>query len=100
MRIGEIIGTVTLNRAHPSFEGATLKMAVPLSLKALSGEEELTDEFLVLWDQLGAGIGSRVAISEGPEASMPFRPDIKPVEAATAAILDTLEVDASLLEDN
>ena len=35
MRIAEIIGTVTLNRAHPSLTGARLLVAVPFSLKGL-----------------------------------------------------------------
>lgn len=102
MRIGKVIGTLTLNRAHPTFQGATLKAVVPLSLDELpdGGSEGVQEgsEFIVAWDQLGAGEGSLIAISEGPEASMPFRPEIKPVEAYNAAILDTLEVDASLLD--
>jgi hypothetical protein len=40
MRIAEIIGTVTLNRCHPSFVGAWLRLAVPLSLANLAGQEE------------------------------------------------------------
>lgn len=92
MRIAKIIGTVTLNRCHPTFVGASLKLAVPLSLKNLTGESSAEAEPLVLWDQLGAGIGSQVALSEGPEAAQPFRPEIKPVDAYNAAILDTVYV--------
>ena len=32
-------------------------------------------------------------MSEGREGSMPFYPDVKPVDAYNAAILDTLEYD-------
>ena len=46
-------------------------------------------------DELGAGIGSRIAISEGREAAMPFHPEIKPVDAYNAAILDRLEYEPS-----
>ena len=42
--------------------------------------------------EVGAGIGSRVAISEGPEAAQPFRPLVKPVDAGTSAILDYVSV--------
>jgi len=41
MRIGDVIGTVTLNRAHPSIRGKRLKLAVPLAwdnLLAAPGE--------------------------------------------------------------
>jgi ethanolamine utilization protein EutN len=93
MRVAKVIGSVTLNRCHPSFVGATLKLVVPMSLDDLVGKTELQPEFVVAWDQLGAGIGDTIALSEGPEASMPFRPEIKPVGAYNAAILDHLEVE-------
>jgi len=92
MRIAEVIGTVTLNRCHPSFRGARLRLAVPLSLANLIGEEESQADTLVVWDVLGAGHGSRIAMSEGPEASRPFRPEMKPVDAYNSAILDELDI--------
>lgn len=92
MRIAEVIGTVTLNRCHPSFVGARLRLAVPLSLANLADDAPLTVEELVVWDQLGAGIGSRVALSEGAEAAQPFRPELKPVDAFAAAILDQIDI--------
>ena len=33
MRIAEVIGSVTLSRVHPSLKGASLKVAVPMSLE-------------------------------------------------------------------
>jgi microcompartment protein CcmK/EutM len=92
MRIAQIVGTVTLNRCHPSFIGARLRLAVPLSLANLATDAPMTAEELVLWDDLGAGIGSRVALSEGGEAAQPFRPHDKPVDAYNAAILDDIEI--------
>ena len=92
MRIGEVIGTVTLGRAHPSLAGATLRLAVPLALAELAGGGTPAGEALVVYDELGAGIGSRIAISEGGEAAQPFLPEIKPVDAYNAAILDHLQV--------
>ena len=35
MRIGKVIGTVTLSRSHPSLAGASYRMVVPLSLDNL-----------------------------------------------------------------
>ena len=95
MRIGKIIGTVTLNRAHPSFTGATLKLAVPLSLANLTGASKPTAEPLVVYDELGAGLGSYIALSEGGEAAQPFRPQLKPVDAYNAAILDQIDIPGS-----
>jgi ethanolamine utilization protein EutN len=96
MRIAQVVGTVTLNRCHPSFVGARLRLAVPLSLDNLATDAPLTADELVLWDELGAGLGSRVALSEGAEAAQPFRPADKPVDAYNAAILDHIQIQTSL----
>jgi len=93
MRIAQVVGTVTLSRCHPSFEGARLRLVVPLSLAELSQPRVPAADELVAWDELAAGIGQRVAISEGSEAAQPFRPQIKPVDAYAAAILDHVELE-------
>lgn len=92
MRIGKVIGTVTLSRRHPSLTGAQYRMVVPLSLDDLTSDEEPRAEALVVFDELGAGIGSRIAISEGGEAAQPFYPELKPVDAYNAAILDNVSI--------
>jgi len=92
MRIAEVIGTVTLNRWHPCLTGARFKLAVPLSLANLSGQSADRAEELTVYDELGAGAGCRIAISEGREAAQPFHPEVKPIDAYNAAILDTVQV--------
>lgn len=92
MRIGEVIGTVTLNRWHPSLAGGSYKLVVPLSLADLLGRGEEPAEELTVYDELGAGVGSRIAFSEGREAAQPFHPDMKPIDACNAAILDTIHL--------
>jgi ethanolamine utilization protein EutN len=92
MRIADVIGTVTLNRWHPNVGSATWKLAVPLTWDNLLGLSAEPAEEVVVYDELGAGLGSRIAISEGREASMPFYPEVKPIDVYNAAILDTLEV--------
>jgi microcompartment protein CcmK/EutM len=92
MRIADVIGTVTLNRWHPSVAGATWKLVVPLSWDNLLGRSDEPAEEVVAFDELGAGLGSRIAISEGREAAMPFHPQVKPIDAYNAAILDTLQL--------
>jgi len=88
MRIGEVIGTVTLNRRHPTLAGARFKIAIPLSESDLSGEGGPPAEELVVYDELGAGVGHRIAITEGREAAQPFYPEVKPIDAYCSAILD------------
>ena len=94
MRIAKVIGTVTLNRPHPTFVGASLRLVVPLSLAELRGESPPAAEPLVVWDELGAGLGHKIAISEGGEAAQPFRPHDKPVDAYNAALIDQIDIAA------
>lgn len=98
MRIAKVVGTVTLNRWHPSMDGAVYKLVVPLSLRELAGDEPPSAEELVAYDELGAGLGALVAVSEGREAAQPFHPQVKPVDTYNAAILDQVEVSRKLLE--
>jgi ethanolamine utilization protein EutN len=92
MRIGKVIGTVTLNRVHPTLAGLRLKLVVPLSLANLTGKSDDIAEEIAVYDQLGAGIGHQIAISEGREAAMPFHPDVKAIDAYNAAILDNVTI--------
>lgn len=92
MRVAEVIGTVTLSRWHPSMRGARYVIGVPLSLKALRTDAAGDGEDLVIYDELMAAVGNRVAFSEGIEAAAPFQPGKKPVDAYAAAILDMVVV--------
>ncbi|HZY85699.1 MAG TPA: EutN/CcmL family microcompartment protein [Gemmataceae bacterium] len=95
MRIAEIIGTVTLSRVHPSLAGGRWVIGVPYSLQALRGGGAADGEDVVIFDNLGAGAGSRVGFSEGGEAAAPFHPEKKPVDAYCACILDQVVVNES-----
>jgi ethanolamine utilization protein EutN len=92
MRIAEVIGTVTLSRAHPALERARWIIGVPFSLNALQHETAPDGEDLVMFDNLGAGNGHRVGFSEGGEAAVPFLPERKPVDAYCACILDQVVI--------
>ncbi len=92
MRIAKVIGTVTLNRWHPTLQGGRFKLAVPLRWLDLVGRPGEPVEEVVVYDELGAGQGSLIAVSEGREAAMPFYPDQKPLDAYNAAVLDQLSV--------
>ena len=92
MRIAEVIGTVTLSRAHPSVIGFRWVLGVPFSLKALRESRPPDGEDLVIFDSLGAGNGNKIGFSEGGEAAAPFHPEKKPVDAYCACILDSVTV--------
>jgi ethanolamine utilization protein EutN len=92
MRIAEVIGTVTLSRCHPTVQGYRWIVGVPHSLKALKANAAPDGEDLVILDELGAGNGQKIGVSEGVEASMPFQPEKKPLDAYCACILDAVAV--------
>ena len=93
MRIGKVIGTVTLSRSHPSMTGARYKIVVPLSLDNLSGRAPADAEGLVVYDDLSAGQGDLIGFSEGGEAAQPFYPEPKPVDAYNACLLDDVQLE-------
>lgn len=98
MRIAKVIGNVTLSRWHPSLTGARWLIGVPYTLKGL--RSDIADgEELVIYDQLGAGVGSQIAVSEGVEAAMPFIPEKKPIDAYCACILDAVAVSDQAISD-
>jgi ethanolamine utilization protein EutN len=92
MRIAEVIGTVTLSRWHPSVTGFRYVIGVPFSLKALQAGGPPDGEDVVIYDDLGAGRGSRIGFSESGEAAAPFHPEKKPIDAYCACLLDTVSV--------
>ena len=75
MRIMECIGSVTLSHWNPTLTGATWKLAVPLMHAGLKGDDSGRTEPIVIYDEMGAGIGSLMAVTESAEASTPFHPN-------------------------
>ena len=92
MRIGTIIGTVTLSRKIDELRDGRFLIVQPNSGAALRGQEQPTAETVVIYDELGAGTGTLVAFSEGREGAMPFYPDKVPTDAYCSALLDNVEL--------
>ena len=93
MRIGDVIGKVTLSVCDPKFIGARLLVVQPHDPKTLRQVAAGQDvpggsEPLVAYDVLGAGLGERVGFSEGREAAMPFYPDRAAVDAYIGCLID------------
>ena len=90
MRIAEVIGRVTMSRFHPSLRGGRFVLARPMPLEALTGGSPNRGEDLVVYDNLGAGHGALVGVSEGREAANPFGKALTPVDAYCACLIDRL----------
>ena len=92
MRVAEVIGNLTLSACHPTLDGATWLIAVPLSAEGIAGQRGGRGEPVVLYDECRAGHGAVIAVAEGPESSNPFLPEKKPLDAYNAAILDSIDI--------
>ncbi|HWE36532.1 MAG TPA: EutN/CcmL family microcompartment protein [Isosphaeraceae bacterium] len=92
MRIAEVIGRVTLARAHPSLRNARWLIALPLPIAALTEGSATRGEEVVLYDDLGAGPGALIALAEGREAANPFGKERVPVDAYCACLIDQITI--------
>ena len=86
MRMGTVIGRVTLSVRSPKYIGERLLVTLPWKTDTFSSVDKY-DPAIVVYDQLGAGVGQQIAISEGREAACPFEKPT-PVDAYCAALVD------------
>ena len=94
MRIGKVVGKVTLNRAYDTLVGGRFLIVEVQDRFALTSDNRRTTESLVVYDHLGAGDGETIAFAESREACMPFYPEKRvPIDAYNAAILDRVAID-------
>ncbi len=92
MRIGRVIGNVTLSAQDPAYQGGRFLVVSPLGRKELNRlDEELLSEqpTVVVYDERGAGLGELIGFVEGAEATAPFESPI-PIDNYNAAILDKI----------
>jgi microcompartment protein CcmK/EutM len=99
VKIHKIIGNVTLGRSHDCYRNARLLVAEPQEHYVLMGQSPAEPELIVVWDDLGAGQDQLVAVSDGAEASLPFRPELKAVDAYCSAILDEIYLDETAIKN-
>jgi ethanolamine utilization protein EutN len=92
MRLGQVIGKVTLSQFDPALRGARFMLVQPLSREQMAGSPLLPlakGATVVVYDDLGAGLGDTLGFTEGAEATAPFAQPT-PVDAYNAAILDRI----------
>ena len=85
-----MVGRVTLSKFNPSLKGGRFLIALPMPLEALMEDSPKRGEEVVLYDNLGAGVGDLVGLSEGREAANPFGKVKTPIDAYCACILDQI----------
>jgi microcompartment protein CcmK/EutM len=94
MRIGHVIGRVTLNHFDPHLRGGRWLVVHPVDADeintACTERPRLSPGYApVVYDNLGAGEGDIIGYVEGAEATAPFDHPM-PIDAICVAIFDHL----------
>ena len=97
MKLGVVIGRVILGKTVPGLEGARWLMVSPFTREHYQRGRQppsgmSRDPSLVVYDDLGGGIGQTIGFIEGREASEPFDQPT-PIDAIAAALVDEVFYD-------
>ena len=92
MRMGTVIGRVTLSVRSPRYSGERLLLTLPWRRETFAGDgpgwqPEALPFIVIVVDELNANAGQEIGISEGREAACPF-PKPTPVDAYCAVLID------------
>ena len=94
MRLGTVIGRVTLSKTVAGLTGARWLIVSPFTREHFQQGDKTPkglskDPSVVVYDDLGAGVGQTIGFIEGREAAMPFeRPTA--IDAISAALVDNI----------
>ena len=94
MRLGAVIGRVTLGKTLPELAGARWLIVSPFTREHYQRGRETPsgmskDPSVVVYDNLGGGIGQTIGFIEGREAAAPFEQPT-PIDAINAALVDDI----------
>ncbi len=94
MRLGAVIGRVTLSKTIDELRGARWLIISPFTREHFQQGENTPaglskDPSLVIYDDLGGGVGQTVGFVEGREAAQPFDKPA-PIDAINAALVDNI----------
>ena len=94
MRLGTVIGRVTLSKTVPSLTGARWLIVSPFTREHFQQGSKVPqglskDPSLIVYDDLGGGTGQTIGFVEGREAAAPFD-EPTPVDAINAALVDEI----------
>ena len=94
MKLGTVVGRVTLSRSVEALKGGRFLIVSPFSraqyaagLAAAPGMG--TEPSLVVYDDLGGAVGQVIGYEEGREAAQPFNQPT-PIDAINAALVDEM----------
>ena len=94
MKLGTVIGRVTLSVAVPELRGARWLLVSPFTREHFQRGTETPpglskDPSLVVYDSIGGGVGQTIGYVEGREAAQPLE-TLAPIDAINAALVDEI----------
>ena len=94
MRLGTVIGRVTLSKTVSPLVGARWLIISPFTREHFQRGSATPpgmskDHSVVIYDNLGGGVGQTVGFVEGREAAQPFD-EPTPIDAINAALVDDI----------
>jgi carbon dioxide concentrating mechanism protein CcmL len=97
MRLGTVIGRVTLGKTVAGLHGARWLVVSPFTREHFQRGSETPpgmskEPSLVVYDSIGGGVGQTIGFVEGREAAQPFDAPT-PIDAINAALVDDIFYD-------
>lgn len=92
MIICKVVGNVWATKKDEKLSGHKL-----LVVRTIGGDCEREETFVAA-DNIGAGVGEDVLVTKGSVARNSLREKDSPIDAVVVGIIDSLEVDESLLK--
>lgn len=94
MKLGAVIGRVTLSTTAPGLHGARWLIVSPFTREhyqrgTVTPAGLSKDPTLIVYDALGGGVGQTIGYIEGREAAQPFETS-PPIDAINAALVDEI----------
>jgi carbon dioxide concentrating mechanism protein CcmL len=94
MRLGTVIGRVTLSRAVPALNGGRWLIVSPFTREHFQRGSQTppgmsNEPSPVVYDDLGGSVGQTIGFVEGREAASPFDAPT-PIDAINAALVDEI----------
>ena len=94
MKLGTVIGRVTLSRSVPALTGGRFLVVSPFGREQFErGLDAIfsfgKDPSLVVYDDIGGGVRQVIGYEEGREAAQPFA-EPTPIDAVNAALVDEI----------
>ena len=94
MKLGAVIGRVTLSTVVPELRGARWLIVSPFTREHYQRGSDTPpglskDPSLVVYDALGGGVGQTIGYVEGREAAQAFETP-PPIDAINAALVDEI----------